>query len=95
MFRKQFSAKEVSMSRFVLVLLLYCSPALAQERIDIPEAETCPRCEIRLDHLLTIGTEDGEAALAGMPVTMARDSRGRYLLVENGNYGVDMEGPVK
>lgn len=56
------------------ILLASCLASCGPERPSL----ACPDCEVRLDHLVTLGDGVAEGQLWGFPAAVARDRRGRY-----------------
>lgn len=64
------------------------SPLQAQRLVQIGSVTTCARCLIELEHVATVGDDDGLGMLGS--VVIARDSRGRFYIFDYSD-----RGPIK
>ncbi len=62
--------------------LMFSGPLLAQGPTRITSDVVCPDCSLALEHVVTLGTRDGPGYLVGDPVTVTRDSRGFYYVLQ-------------
>ena len=71
-------------SRLCLALTIAAQTATAQTATPkaIPDEPLCPRCTITTRSIVMLGTEDGLGAIAGKPMSVSIDSRGRYWLFQ-------------
>ena len=49
---------------------------------ELPPEDPCPACEIRLQHVATLGEGSGAGELWSFPAAIARDGRGRYYVTQ-------------
>jgi hypothetical protein len=65
--------------RAALSLVLLPQATSAQQQFD--RTPTCPECRIELEEVVTLGSPDGEGALATSALMVRMDSRGRFVVL--------------
>lgn len=81
-------ASTLILSILIIALTEFASagPIAAQSTIEITGPSACRNCSITVEHVIDLGDDDGEGIIESDVATAARDSRGRYFVVES--YGV-------
>jgi hypothetical protein len=51
----------------------------------IPDGPLCTTCAISVQHVLTIGTSEGQASFANLPRAVGADGQGRYWILSDGD----------